>query len=74
MSNKNEYIQGMIANKNWVFGVVCFDGEPIPTETAWKYQNNTNIYLRAKNDIEALAQAKLLIKKEHYTIFSVQEV
>lgn len=74
MSKKEDFFSGMIINKNWVFGVVCFDGKPIPTETAWKYENNANIYLRAKSEYEALEQAKLLIKKEHYLVFSVQEV
>lgn len=74
MSEKNDFIKGMIANKNWVFGIVCYDGKPIPTEKAWKYKNHVDLYVRAKNQYEAIAQAKLLVDdRKHYKLFSVQE-
>ncbi|MDD4410883.1 MAG: hypothetical protein PHE32_04220 [Candidatus Shapirobacteria bacterium] len=75
MPKENEYIKGLISNKNWVYGVVCYNKDPISIPTGWKYAENANVYVQAKNQYEAIAQAKLLVEgKEHYDIFSVQQI
>lgn len=67
------YAQGVVDSKKFSFRVVAFEKVEMDKEKREAFRGSCAIWVTAKTDEEAIAQAKILIKKPFYQVVEINE-
>jgi hypothetical protein len=73
-NSSKTYEQGLVDQKKFSYGVVCYKEKRVNgSKDGFLFVDSCDVSVKARNEEEAVNQAKLLVKRDVYEVFRVVE-